>query len=363
MNPALSKLIRRHYITLQGYVSAGMEVKKDDSTVFMNANENPFALPGLEGFNRYPEPQPVKLLEAYAGLYGVTPENIAMTRGGDEAIWVLTRLFCEPHEDSILIHPPTYGMYPVDARSMPAGVVEVPLLKTNESFALDVEGMISTAKEPDVKLVFICSPNNPTGNSFPHADIERICRETVDEAVVVLDETYAEFSTQGSLVPKLKDYPNLVILRTLSKSYSLAGMRMGTLLSADTDFIKFVRSKCLDAYPIPKASVDVGLKAMAPAVIAIAHKNIQILLQERDRLMAAFRANPITVRVYPSDTNYFLVELKDAKGFWDYCRKNKFILRDFSTKPLTENCLRISAGTPEQNDRLLELLKEYKKEI
>ena len=360
MNDALLKLIRRHYVDLQGYVSAGMEVVKDDSTIFMNANENPFELPGLEGFNRYPEPQPAKLLAAYAGLYGVGAHNIVMTRGADEAIVILTKLFCEPHKDAIVIHPPTFGMYPVDARAMPADVVEVPLIKKDGTYALDVEGMIAAAKKPGVKLLFICNPNNPTGNAFPAKDIEKICRETVGHAVVLLDETYTEFAGEdASFAPRIKDFSNLIVLRTLSKSYSMAGMRMGTMLCGDGDFIKLVRAKCLDAYPLPRASVEAAMAVMTPAMQETAKKNIKILLAERARLMAAFAASPLTRHVYPSDTNFFLVEMKDPKGFLEYCAQNKVILRDFSTKPLTEGCLRISAGTPEQNDLLLGLLSQY----
>lgn len=359
MNPSLKNLIRRHYIDLQGYVSAGMEVKKNDSTIFMNANENPFSLPGLEGFNRYPQPQPEKLLAGYAALYGVTPDQIVATRGADEAIVVLCKLFCEPHEDAIVIHSPTFGMYPVDARALPADVIDVPLLKKDGTFSLDVDGIISAAKKPETKLVFLCNPNNPTATSFPHAAIEKICHETEGHAVVLLDETYAEFSAQGDFVARMKNHPNLIILRTLSKSYSMAGMRMGCLLCNDTGFINLVRSKCLDAYPLPHASIDAALTVMSPELQKIAHANIKTLLAEKDRLCAAFAASPHTVHVYPSDTNFFLVEIKNAKGFLDHCAAHKIILRDFSTKPGTENCLRISTGTKEQNDQLIKLLSGF----
>lgn len=359
----LLRLIRPHYAALQGYVSAGMEVQKDESKVFMNANENPFELPGLEGFNRYPEPQPVKLLEGYAKLYGVKPDHIVATRGADEAIVVLTKLFCEPGQDAIITHPPSFGMYPVNARTMPAEVIEVPLLKKNGDFALDIEGLIAAAKTPAAKLLYICNPNNPTATSFPHADIERICRETEGHAAIILDETYAEFSKQGSMAGKLTQHPNLIILRTLSKSYSMAGMRMGSLLCADEEFIKLVRSKCLDAYPLPVASINAAMHVFSEAVQKIARKNIETLLNEKNRLIAGFRTSPLTAHIYPSDTNFFFVELTDAKGFLDYCAKNNVILRDFSTKPMTENCLRISAGTPEQNDQLLELLKKFKSTV
>ncbi|MGQ0527690.1 MAG: histidinol-phosphate transaminase [Alphaproteobacteria bacterium] len=359
MNDSLFALIRFHYRAAQGYVSAGMEEVKDPDKIFMNANENPYELPGLEGFSRYPEPQPKALLKSYAALYGVTENNIVMTRGADEAIMILTKLFCEPGQDAILIHPPTFGIYSVDAKAMPADVVEVPLIKENGTYKLDTHSMIEAAKNKSVKLVHICSPNNPTGTSFPHAEILTICKETKNHAVIALDETYAEFSKQGSLTGELKNHPNLIILRTLSKSYAMAGMRMGSLLCGDEDFIALVRSKCLDAYPLPVASVNAALRVTGPNIQKIAQANIQKLLAEKDRLAARFKQSPAVTRVYPSDTNFFFVEMKDAHGFWTFCKQNNIILRDFSNKKLTENCLRISPGLPEENDKLMKLLEQF----
>ena len=359
MTPSLANHIRRHYLDLQGYVSAGMEVTKDDSTIFMNANENPFFLPGMEGWNRYPEPQPQALLAAYAKLYGVQTSQIVATRGADEAIQILIRLFCEPHTDAIVTHTPTFGMYPVDAHAMPASVIDVPLLKENGTFKLDSDGLIAAGQAKNTKLIFICNPNNPTATAFPHSEIEHICRALNGHAVILLDETYAEFSTQGSMAHTLSAHPNLIILRTLSKSYALAGMRMGSMLCADHDFITLVRSKCMDAYPLPRASITAALTVMKDENIKLARDNIKILRQERTRLMKAFAESPHTVHVYPSDANFFLVDMKNAKGFMDYCKKNNLILRDFSTKPLTQNCLRISAGTPAQNDFLITLLSRF----
>lgn len=169
MNPALKNLLRPHYIDLQGYVSAGMESDKSAEKIFLNANENPYELPGLEGFNRYPEPQPKSLAAAYANAYGVKPDQIVMTRGADEAIVILTKLFCEPHKDAVLTCPPTFGMYGVDAKAMPADVLEVPLRKTDGTFTLDQKAIVNATFTPgqNIKLIYICSPNNPTGTSFP----------------------------------------------------------------------------------------------------------------------------------------------------------------------------------------------------
>jgi len=357
MNKALKNLIRKHYIDLEGYVSAGMEAGKDKRNVFMNANENPFELPGLEGWNRYPEPQPPALLDAYAKAYDVRPEQIIMTRGADEAIVILTKLFCEPHEDGILICPPTFGMYQVDASAMPANVIEVPLIKQDGTFTLNENGMIAASDK--AKMIFICSPNNPTGTSFDHDVIARIAKAVEGKSAIILDETYAEFSEQDSFTGRLGEHPNVIILRTLSKSYSMAGMRMGCFISGDTDFTALIRAKCLDAYPLPRASIAAALHVLSDEIRPLAMENIKTLLTERDRLREGFEASPLVRYIYPSDANFLLIEMERAKEFIDFCKAQNIILRDFSSKPMTEGCIRISPGLPEDNDKLLMLLNRF----
>lgn len=385
MNPALKNLLRPHYIDLQGYVSAGMESDKGSEKIFLNANENPYELPGLEGFNRYPEPQPKALAAAYAKAYNISADQIVMTRGADEAIVILTKLFCEPtpyqhpHSsnkhpraggdlqptgDSILICPPTFGMYGVDAKAMPANVVEVPLLKENGTFKLDTQGIIehvnSNHQPPTtIKLIYICSPNNPTGTSFPHEQIAEICREVEGEAVVILDETYAEFSSAGSMTANLANHPNLIILRTLSKSYALAGMRMGSFLCADTDFIALVKAKALDAYPLPHASVEAALHVLSDDIRPLAQDNIRRLLEERTRLPPLLQESNYVKYIYPSDANFLLIEMDKAAEFVKFAAESNIIIRDFSSKPGTENCIRLSIGTPEQNNLVLTLLDDF----
>ena len=361
MNNALKNLIRPHYIDLQGYVSAGMESDKTADKVFMNANENPYELPGLDRFNRYPEPQPKALADAYANAYGVEANQIVMTRGADEAIVILTKLFCQPHKDSVIICPPTFGMYGVNANATPANLIEVPLKKVHDTFQLDKEAIIKAAYNPDnaVKLAYICSPNNPTANSFSHEDILEIVSELEGQTIVILDETYAEFSREGSLTSALVDHPNLIILRTLSKSYSMAGMRMGCFITHDREFVALVKSKALDAYPLPHASVDAALHVLSDEVREIAKDNIQTLLDERDRVKTELRSRNKIKHVYPSDANFLFVEMDHASEFIQFCTENDVILRDFSSKPGTENCIRISIGTPDQNDLVLKLLNDF----
>jgi histidinol-phosphate aminotransferase len=365
MNEALYNLIRLHYRTLQGYVSAGMESGKDPKNIYMNANENPYELPDLKGLNRYPEPQPPKLLEAYASLYKVKPGHIVMTRGADEAIVILTKLFCEPHRDSILIMPPTFGMYTADAKAMPAHVLEIPLIKNDKGFTMDVDNVIATAKNPEnaVKMVFVCSPNNPTGNSFAREQIIELCKKLEGTAIVIVDETYIEFAEQESMTKDMKNLPNMIVLRTLSKSYALAGIRMGCLLSGDEEFIALVRAKCLDAYPLPRESIASALHIMDDKTLKTAHNNRKRLLKERDRIRKAFEESKLVNKVYPSDANFLLIDMEFARDFVAHCAKEHIILRDFSDKKLTEGCIRISPSLPEHNDLLLKLLKSFEQMV
>lgn len=361
MHTAISKCLRAHYASMQGYVSAGMESDKTAKKLFLNANENPYELPGLESFNRYPEPQPKALAKAYADLYSVQPDQLVMTRGADEAIVTITKLFCEPHKDAVIICPPTFGMYGVNASAMPCEKIEVPLIKQDKTYTLDKDAIITTAKDESkhVKLIYICTPNNPTANSLDHTDIIEIINGVEGHALVILDETYAEFSKQGSLSLRLNEFPNLLILRTLSKSFSMAGMRMGCFLCADTDFIALAKAKALDAYPIPRASLEAALHVMSDDIQKLARDNIKTLLDERDRIADTLENNTLVRTIFDSDANFILVEMDRAREFIEFAKSKDVILRDFSQGEHTKDCIRISVGTPEQNDTMLGLLKEF----
>ncbi len=354
MNNSIEKLLRPHFRTIKGYVSAGMESDKTAEKIFLNANENPYPLPGLEHYSRYPEPQPAALLQAYAEVYGVAPDQICAARGADEAIALLTRLFCEPHKDAILITPPTFGIYAHDADAMPVDVIKVPFLEEGGKFVLDVDGILAA---PRAKLIYLCSPNNPTGHNLPIEAMRRICRETEGESIVIVDEAYAEFSAQDSMVRYLGEHPNMIILRTLSKSYSLAGARMGCLISSDADFIKAARSKAIDTYPLPVGSIDAAIKALG--MRDQVQKNIAKILAERERFCAALQAHESVTHIYPSDANFLLIKVERAKEFYQFCAERNILLRDFSAQNGTENCLRISVGSREENDAVLEALQQF----
>lgn len=360
MNPAIANLVRPHFLSMKGYVSAGMEAGKDAARVFMNANENPFELPGLEGFNRYPEPQPPALLNAYARRYRVSADQIVATRGADEAIAVLTKLFCEPCTDRVVICPPAFGMYKVNALAAPASAEEIPLIEANGTFSLDTSAIINAAKHPNSKLVYLCSPNNPTGNSLALQDLQAICAGTLGSSMVILDETYIDFAEQQSMIVALADYPNLIVLRTLSKSYSMAGMRMGSLINCDAEFVQLVRSKCLDAYPLTKTSIDAALLALSDELQPQVQENISTLRSERQRLAEALQETSFVTQVYPSDANFLLVAMDCASDFLTYAAQHDIVLRDFSRQPHTPDCIRISVGTPAQNDQLIELLSTFR---
>lgn len=352
---ALHALLRPHFKTHQGYSSAGMESDKSANRIFLNANENPYELPDLAGMNRYPEPQPLALREAYAGLYGVEPGQIAATRGADEAISVLIKLFCEPHQDSILISSPTFGVYAIDAGALPCGVVDVPLKHSDGDFTLDYEGICAALS--DVKLVFLCSPNNPTGTSFAADMLQDICRQALGHAAVVVDETYIEFSENDSLAGVMAEHPNLIVLRTLSKSYALASARMGCMMTQDKDFIQTVIAKGLDVYPIPRPSTEAALKAIAQKDLA--HQNIQKILKARDEMIPRLRAQPLVSHIYPSDANFVLLKMKNAAEFCTFAAEKGVYIRDFSAKTETKGCIRLSIGTPYENELVLNLLDEF----
>ncbi|MFP4314374.1 MAG: histidinol-phosphate transaminase [Alphaproteobacteria bacterium] len=358
---SILSLIRPHFHAMEGYISAGMEAQKDESTLFLNANENPYELSGLEGCNRYPEPQPSKLLAKMAAYYGASEDNLLITRGADEGIALLTRLFIEPSKDRILINPPTFGVYKVYARGVPAkDILEIPLLQQNGTFTLDTAAIINSLKKSaPPKLVYITNPNNPTGGSFAQEDILAIIQAAKDKAIVVLDETYAEFEPQGSLVARLKDYPNLVILRTLSKSFSMAGMRVGAILSGVPELIETLKTKIMEVYPIPVACEKAALKVFEPAIMSAAQANIAALISERKRMEEFWSKQTSILHVYPSNANFLLIRMERAANFAKFCKERGVILRDFSNAPLTPDCLRISIGTPEQNERVQTLYLDF----
>lgn len=362
MNPADSvlKLVRPDILALTAYSSARKESK--GGRVWLDANENP-ETPSVRKplLNRYPEPQPADLVAQLATLYGVAPTQVLVTRGSDEGIDLLLRTFCRAGQDAILITPPTYGMYIVAAGIQGARTVTVPLIR-NQNFALDAAAVLKAVLaapkppgeggSPEVKLVFLCSPNNPTGGLLDRAAVISLVRALAGRAVVVVDEAYVDFSGQPGLTAEISANPNLVVLRTLSKAYGLAGARVGATI-ADAAVIA-VLQKVIAPYPVPTPVLLAALAALTPAGRAAARESVATLVAERGRLATALAKLPTIRRVWPSDANYVLVEVADAARAMTVGRTAGVIWRDRSKD--VANCIRITVGTAEENNATLEVL-------
>ncbi len=319
----------------------------------LHANELPWDPTGRdarEGLNRYPQPQPRALLERLAELYGVSPASVLLGRGSDEAIDLLCRAFCRAGTDAVLVCPPTFGMYSVSARIQGAAVIEVPLL-AEQAFALDEQQVLARCTTT-TRLLFLCSPNNPTGNLLDEAAVLRLATALAGRALVVLDEAYLEFSGRASLARRLAEFPNLAVLRTLSKAYGLAGARCGALL-ADPEVIALLR-KIIPPYAIPRLTVDAALARLTPGALAALQPQLATLLAERSRLQRELPALRAVRRVWPSDANFILAEFEDAGDALERAAAAGLLVRDARGYPGLGRALRISIGTPEQNTRLLE---------
>ena len=343
------QLVRPDILALAPYSSARKEAQ--GGRVWLDANENP-ATPaaGQPLFNRYPDPQPPDLLASLGELYGVPTNQLLVTRGADEGIDLLLRTFCRAGQDAILITPPTYGMYVVAAGIQGAKVVRVPLVREKD-FALDADAVLA-AVTPAVKLVFLCSPNNPTGGLLERAAVMKVVRTLAARAVVVVDEAYVDFSDVPSLAAEIPANPNLVVLRTLSKAFGLAGARIGTTI-ADPAIIA-VLQKVIAPYPIPVPVLLAARAALSPEGLAAAQESVATLLSERTRLLAALAKLPAVKKIWPTDTNYILLEVADGAKAMALARGTGVIWRDRHKD--VPNTIRITVGTATENDETLEVM-------
>jgi histidinol-phosphate aminotransferase len=344
-------LVRPAIRTLAAYSSAAWEPALER----LHANENPWRAPGdgtRAGLNRYPEPQPNALEALLAGLYGVGAERILAARGSDEGIDILTRALCEAGEDAVVVCPPTFAMYELAARIQGAKIVEVPLLR-DRGYALDDAGLRRISDLP-VKLVWLCSPNNPTGHCLDPRSIERLLGQLAGRALVAIDEAYAEFSAGPGWLARLDEFPNLVVLRTLSKAYALAGARVGAVIGP-APLIEVLR-RVRPPYAIPTATSEAVSEALAPSSLAALRGRLSTLRAERARVARALSSCPLIGRVWPSEANFLLVESGSPARVLAAARSAGFLLRDLSAAARTPGAIRISIGTPEQNGRLLDVL-------
>ncbi len=344
----INALLRKHLINIKPYSSARDEYTGKEG-VFLDANENPFGSASKEAFNRYPDPLQKGLKEKLSLIKGIPATNIFLGNGSDEPIDLLIRAFCEPEKDEVVITPPTYGMYQVCAEINNAKLVSVPLTK---DFDLDVEGILS-AISGNSKIIFLCSPNNPTGNSLQKSDIITVLENF--PGIVVIDEAYIDFAQHESYATLLSKYKNLVVLQTLSKAWGLAALRLG-MAFADEQIISIL-TKIKYPYNINAATQ----KLVSEALDNEKWKNEQVheILTLRDELIEKIKSFDQVEKVYPSDANFILVKIRDAKKIFDYLIEQKIIVRDRSKVVLCEDCLRITIGTKSENNSLTEALSNY----
>ena len=342
----LEQLIRVNIRKMTPYSSARHEFS-GTASVFLDANENAFGSPLPESYNRYPDPLQQNLKDKISRIKGVPSENIFLGNGSDEAIDLLFRIFCEPGKDNVIIFPPTYGMYEVCAEVNNVEVRKVPLL---ENYQLNLDAA-EQAVDENTKLIFVCSPNNPTGNSIYKNDIEILLNNF--NGLVVVDEAYINYAKQKTLISELTEYPNLVILQTLSKAWGLAGLRLGMAFASKNVIDYFNKVKY--PYNINTATQNLALEALNN--ITGVNNWIRTTVTQREWLANELTALPFTQLVHPSDANFLLVKMINAKGIYDYLTGKGIIVRDRSKVILCEDCLRITIGTPEENKQLIEILK------
>jgi histidinol-phosphate aminotransferase len=323
----------------------------------LHANESPW--PPLscddgEPRHHYPEPQPAGLVAAMATYYGVAADQLLVGRGSDEGIDLLTRAFCRAGHDAVLVCPPTFGMYSVAAAIQGAQVVSIPL---TSQFQLDLPAIRSalqgSAAAP-IKLIWLCSPNNPTGNSLQRGDIEAVIEAARGRAVVIVDEAYAEFSSEPSWISSLPHNAHLVVLRTLSKAHGLAGLRVGAVI-AHRAVIQLLR-KIIPPYALPTDSVRLATIAMEGPALAVTRERVDLLNRERERLRLALSTSRWLTRIWPSAANFLLVEARDGQAVLERLAGIGLIVRDFRGKSGLGQAIRITVGTPDQNDRIIRSL-------
>lgn len=346
----LNNLLRENIKKLVPYSSARDEFK-GDASILIDANENPFGSPLNHDYNRYPDPLQHQVKAKLSTIKGVPSENIFLGNGSDEAIDILYRAFCTPGVDNVILVPPTYGMYEVSAN-----INDVAFRKVNLTvdYQLDLDG-IANAIDARTKLIFICSPNNPTGNSIRRQDIETILNNF--QGLVVVDEAYINFSAVKSFTQELAEYPNLVVLQTLSKAWGLAALRLGMAFASKE--IIAVYNKIKPPYNINQATQDIVLEALNN--VDQVNDWIKETVAERDKLVRQLLELDYVQHITPSDANFILVKMEQPRQVYDYLVQYGIIVRDRSKVELCEGCLRITVGTPAENQILLEKLNQINK--
>ncbi|OYZ02952.1 MAG: histidinol-phosphate transaminase [Sphingobacteriia bacterium 28-36-52] len=344
----LNNLVRPNIVQLTPYSSARDEFS-GEAKVFLDANENSLGSPLSKWYNRYPDPHQVAIKNKLAVVKGIAAEHIFLGNGSDECIDLLYRSFCVPSKDNVIICPPTYGMYEVSAHINDIELKKIPLLPNFQLNLIEIEQAIDV----NTKLIWICSPNNPTGNSINRLDIETILNNF--NGIVVIDEAYINFSKQKSFVQELTEYPNLVVLQTFSKAWGLAGLRLG-MAFASTAIIE-VLNRVKPPYNINQSTQELVLKALEE--VGQVNDMIRLLVDMRDALAEVFNTMPTVQTVYPSDANFLLIKINDARKVYEFLLTKGIVLRDRSNVQLCNDCLRITVGSEQDNTSLVEAMQDW----
>ena len=342
----LKTLVRPNIWSLKPYSSARDEYKGMTAEVFLDANENPYNRP----INRYPDPLQEKLKAAISPIKGVPAENIFLGNGSDEAIDLVYRVFCNPGKDNVVAIDPTYGMYEVCAD---INDVEYRKVSLDEHFQFRANDLLA-ACDGSTKVIFLCSPNNPSGNSLLRNEVETVLQQF--GGIVVVDEAYSDFAEQRPFRFDLQKYPNIVVLNTFSKAFGAAAIRLG-MAFASTEIIELF-NKVKYPYNVNKLTQDCALEELKD--VTKIHQRIVMIKEARVYLMQAFAELPICVKVYPTDANFFLARVTDANAIYDYLVRHGIIVRNRHRVSLCGNCLRITIGTKDENVRLLSALRQYR---
>jgi histidinol-phosphate aminotransferase len=343
----LENLVRENIKRLAPYSSARKEFA-GKAEIFLDANENSFGSPLAVNYNRYPDPLQMKIKRKIADLQNVKTNEIFIGNGSDEAIDLLFRIFCEPQKDNVVICPPTYGMYQVSAE---INDIQVKRANLTKDFRLDFPA-IENAIDAGTKLLFICSPNNPTGNAFAKDEISNLAKNF--GGIVVVDEAYIHFSGADSMIGEMANLPNLVVLQTFSKAWGLAGLRVG-LAFANEEIVKLF-NKVKPPYNVSQIAQEAVFEALEN--YKSAEKTIAEIISERAKLIENLNRFSFVTKIYPTDANFVLVKTTDADAIYSFLLDEKIVVRNRSSVELCEDCLRITIGTPEENANLMDSLKK-----
>lgn len=344
----LNKITRSNIKQLVAYSSARDEFN-GEAKVFLDANENSLGSPLMKWYNRYPDPHQVAIKQKISLIKSIALDHIFLGNGSDECIDLLFRSFCEPGKDNVIICPPTYGMYEVSANINDVQLKKIPLLDDFQLDLIHLEDQI----DANTKIIWVCSPNNPTGNSINRVDIETVLNNF--NGIVVIDEAYINFAKQKSFIQELADYPNLVVLQTFSKAWGLAGLRLGMAFASQS--IIEILNKVKPPYNINQATQELALKALEE--VGQINDMIKLLVDMRDALAEVFKLMPTVEKVYPSDANFILVKINNARKVYEFLLNKGIVVRDRSQVKLCNDCLRITVGTELENTILVDAMQDW----